>query len=290
MSGRVLPIVIAAAIVVLAALTSLFTVDQGDVALRTQFGAIVGPTYSPGLHWKLPWDQVVRLDRRVLTQTNPIQTVLTSDNHKLNLNSYVEWRIADPVRYYEATGGDEKSAEDRLAEIVTSRIESVVAHRSLSDIVVAQRAGVTHATLASARAAAAPLGIRLIDARVESITLPDSATNRVYDKMKQDFAATANRLRAQGESAATTLRATADRERTEIIANARRQALVIKGQADADAADTYARAYSADPEFYAFYRSMQAYEHSLGKSNGVLVLSPDSEFFKYMKDPGTARR
>jgi modulator of FtsH protease HflC len=290
MSNRIVLIVLAIAIVVLAALTSLFTVNENDIALRTEFGAVKGGSYAPGLHWKLPWDQVVRFDRRVLTQSNPMQTFHTSDNHELIIDSYIKWQVANPAAYYDATGGSEQSAGDRVSAIVTNGIKNVVAGRTLEQVVTGSRAAVTDATLAAASRAIAALGIRLIDVRVESIGLPDPVASRVYERMKQNFAEVADRLRAEGKSSATRIKATADRERTDIVSDAQRDALKLKGAADATAADTYARAYSSDPEFYAFYRSMQAYERALGKSNGVLVLSSDSAFFKYMRDPEPAHR
>lgn len=283
-------IIIAAVLVLLGALTSLFSVNEYDFAIRTEFGAIVATGYRPGLHWKLPWDQVVKFDRRILTQSNPMQAFLTKDNRSLIIDSYIKWRVVDPTVYYEATGGSEKSAGERIADIVTDGMKSDVAQRTLGEVVTADRAAVTNESLAAASRAVSALGIQLVNVRVQSIELPDEVADRVYEDMKEDFAKTANHLRAEGESAATGIRAAADRNHTEIISGAQRTALEIKGAADAEAAGIYARAYSVDPEFYAFYRSLQAYERSLGKSNGVLVLSPDSEFFRYMQNPGRARR
>ncbi len=289
MSARPVSIVlIAAALALLGALASLFSVNESEFAIRTEFGAIVATGYGPGLHWKLPWDQIVKFDRRILTQPNPMQAFITKDNRSLIIDSYIKWRVANPTLYYETTGGSETSAGERIADIVTDGMKSDVAQRTLEQVVTADRAAVTDETLASVSRAVSALGIQLIDVRVQSIELPDEVADRVYEGMKEDFAKTANRLRAEGESEATTIRATADRSHTEIISNAQRTALEIKGAADAEAADTYARAYSAEPEFYAFYRSLQAYERALGKSNGVLVLSPDSEFFRYMQSPGRA--
>lgn len=290
MPNRVLPIVIAAAIVVLVALTSLFTVNENQIALRTEFGAIVGGAYSPGLHVKFPWDQVVRFDKRLLTQSNPMQRFHTSDNREVIINSYIKWRIVKPIVYFEATGGNEQSAATRVSDIVTDGVKNVVAERSLEQLVTARRAVVTDAMLAAARRSVAVLGVRLVDVRVQSIALPDPLADQVYARMNQDFADVANRRRAEGESTATMIKATANRERTDMISNAQRRALSLKGKADAEAAGIYARAYSADPDFYAFYRSMQAYERALGKHNGVLVLSPDSTFFKFLRNPQPAHR
>ncbi|HUN75980.1 MAG TPA: protease modulator HflC [Steroidobacteraceae bacterium] len=290
MPTRFVLVVLAAAIVLLTALTSLFTVGETELAIRTEFGAIVGSAYKPGLHAKWPWDQVVKFDRRVLTRRPPMESFLTNDNRALTVDFYIKWRVKDPTLYYEATGGDETSAGDRVSDIVTDGIKSVVAQRTLEQIVTAERAAVTSEMIGGASRAISGLGIQLVDVRVQRIDLPDEVADRVYEKMKQDFAKIANRLRAEGDSTAVSIRAGADRERTEIVANAQRDALRIKGAADAQAADIYARAYTTNPDFYAFYRSLQAYERSLGQSNDVLVLSPDSEFFKYLKDPGSARR
>jgi len=286
MPGRIIPIAVAAALVILAALTSLYTVSETEYAIRTQFGAVEGATYGPGLHWKWPWDQVVKIDRRLLGQSHPMSTFLTRDDRALIVDFYIKWRIVDPVRYYEATGADETSAGDRLSDIVQDGIKSVVAGRTLAEVVTAEHPAVTAGMLESARRAASALGIDLVDVRVQNIDLPDEVASRVYDQMKESFEKTASELRAEGDSAAKRIRAEADRERMEIISDAQRDALASKGAADAEASDIYARAYRSNPEFFAFYRSMQAYERSLGKSNGVLVLSPDSAFFRYMKDPG----
>jgi modulator of FtsH protease HflC len=286
MSTRVVVAILGAAIVLLAALTSLFTVSESELAIRTEFGAIVAKAYAPGLHWKWPWDQVVKFDRRILTRRPPVGSFLTNDNRALVVDFYIKWRVKDPTLYYEATGGDEMSAGDRVSDIVTDGIKSVVAQRTLEQIVTAKRAAVTSEMFGGASRAVSALGIELIDVRVQRIDLPDEVADRVYEKMKQDFAKIANRLRAEGDSTALSIRAGADRQRTEIVADAQRDALRIKGAADAQAADIYAGAYQSNPAFYAFYRSLQAYERSLGQTNDVLVLSSDSEFFKYMKDPG----
>lgn len=286
MPARFMPVVIAIAVLVLLAFTSLFTVSENELAIRTQFGAIVGTGYHPGLHWKLPWDQVVKFDRRILTLSHPGETFLTNDNRALIVDFYIKWRVRDPSQYYLATGGSEDAAGERVSDIVKDGIKSVVAQRTLEQIVTSERAAVTGQMYGGASRAVEQLGVDLVDVRVQRIDLPEDVAARVYEKMKQNFAKIANKLRAEGNSNATRIKAGADRERTEIIAQAEREALRVKGTADEQAADIYARAYSSNRDFYGFYRSMQAYEHSLGKDGDVLVLSPDTEFLKYLKDPG----
>jgi membrane protease subunit HflC len=286
MPARSFPILIVVALVALVAMTSLFTVPQQQLAIRTQFGAIVSQEYEPGLHFKYPWDQVVKFEKRILSQTYQSETFLTNDNRGLIVDFYVKWRVADASGYFQATGGREEIASERISEIVKDGIKSVVAQRPLEEIVTSERAAVTGEMLKAANDNAEGLGIELIDVRVQRIDLPEDVSSRVYESMKQNFAKIASRLRAEGSRAAVTIRAEAERKRTETIASAERDALEVRGKADAEATAIYAKSYSKYPEFYAFYRSLQAYERSLGKDGDILVVSPDGEFFKYLKDPG----
>jgi membrane protease subunit HflC len=289
MSGRVAPI-IALVVALIIAATSLFTITEAEVALRTEFGAIMGLDYSPGLHWKWPWDQVVKFDRRILSLSYTGETFLTNDNRGLIVDFYVKWKVKDVSRYFQATGGREDLAGDRIAEIVKDGIKSVVAQRTLEEIVSADRAAVTDDMIGQAGRNVSNLGIDLVDVRVQRIDLPDDVSTRVYESMKQNFVKIASKLRAEGQSASVRIRAAAERSRTEILADAERDALRVRGDGDAIATQTYAKAYSKDPEFYAFYRSLQAYERSLGKDGDLLVVTPDGEFFKYLKDPSPGKR
>ncbi|HKT71305.1 MAG TPA: protease modulator HflC [Steroidobacteraceae bacterium] len=284
MSTRAFPILVGLGLLLLAAVTSLFTINEAQVAIRTEFGAIVGVDYAPGLHWKYPWDQVVRFDRRILSQSYSSETFLTNDNRGLIVDFYVKWRVKDASRYFQATGGREELAGDRLAEIVKDGIKSVVAQRTLEQIVSSERAAVTGDMFGQASRNVAQLGVELVDVRVQRIDLPDDVSTRVYESMKQNFAKIASRLRAEGQSASTRIKSAAERQRTELLADAERDALRVRGQGDLEASQVYAHAYSKNPEFYAFYRSLQAYEHSLGKDGDLLVVTPDGEFFKYLKD------
>jgi modulator of FtsH protease HflC len=287
--ARAIPVIILALALIVAA-TSVFTITEAQLALRTEFGAIVGLDYTPGLHAKWPWDQVVKFDRRILSLSYTGETFLTNDNRGLIVDFYVKWRVKDASRYFQATGGREDLAGERLAEIVKDGIKSVVAQRTLEQIVSAERAAVTGDMFGQASRNVANLGIDLVDVRVQRIDLPDDVSTRVYESMKQNFAKIASRLRAEGQSESVRLRSSAERERTEILANAERDALRVRGEGDAQATQTYTKAYSKDPEFYAFYRSLQAYERSLGKDGDLLVVTPDGEFFKYLKDPAAPKR
>jgi membrane protease subunit HflC len=286
MTSRILPILVGAGIVILAVLTCLFSVSETQLAIRTQFGAILGSTYGPGLHFKLPWDRVVKFERRIVSQSFQGETFLTNDNRGLIVDFYMKWRVRDASRYYQSTAGNEGNAGERLGDIVKDGIKSVVAQRTLQQIVTAERAAVTGDMFGRASHTANELGVELIDVRVQRIDLPEDVSARVYESMKQSFAQKANRSRAEGQSAGVRIKAAAERERTEILAKAEGEALRVRGAADAQATQIYARAYGRHPEFYAFYRSLQAYERSIGKEGDVLVVSPDGEFFKYMKDSG----
>jgi membrane protease subunit HflC len=289
MPARVAPIV-ALLVVLIAAMTSLFTITEAQVAIRTEFGAIMGLDYSPGLHWKWPWDQVVKFDRRILSLSYTGETFLTNDNRGLIVDFYVKWKVNNASRYFQATGGREDLAGERIAEIVKDGIKSVVAQRTLEQIVSAERAAVTGDMIGQAGRNVSNLGIDLVDVRVQRIDLPDDVSTRVYESMKQNFVKIASKLRAEGQSASVRIRAAAERSRTEILADAERDALRVRGDGDAVATQTYSKAYSKDPEFYAFYRSLQAYERSLGKDGDLLVVTPDGEFFKYLKDPSSGKR
>jgi len=289
MNSRFFPVFLAAGLVLLVCSLALFTVSESQLAIRTEFGKIVGINYAPGLHGKWPWDAVTKFDKRILSQSYTGETFLTNDNRGLIVDFYVKWRVKDPSLSYTATGGREEQAGERLAEIVKDGIKSVVAQRTLQQIVSAERAAVTGEMFGQASRNAGALGVELVDVRVQRIDLPDEVAARVYESMKQSFAKTASRLRAEGQSASAGIRATAERQRTEIVANAERDALRVRGEGDATAAQTFARAYSKDAEFYAFYRSLQAYDKALGKDGDLLVVTPDGEFFKYFKDPARRR-
>ena len=290
MSTRWISGIIGAVVAVWLAGLCMFTVNATDYAIVGEFGKIIGSGYKPGLHFKLPWDKVTTFDNRLLSQSYTGETFLTNDGRGLIVDFYVKWRVKDPIRFYTAFSqsptGPVDQAGQRLASTVKDGIKTVVAQRSLQQVVSAERAAVTSEMLGQASAKAAALGVDLVDVRVQRIDLPDEVAARVFESMKQNYAKTAMRLRAEGQQSSASIRSTAERQRTEIIANAERDALQIRGEGDATASQTYARAYGKDPEFYAFWRSMQAYERSLGKDGDLLVVTPDGEFFRYLKDSG----
>jgi modulator of FtsH protease HflC len=288
MSSRLFPLFIALGVLLIFVAFSLFSVNETEYAIRTRFGAIIDTRYRPGLHLKWPWDMVTKFDRRVLSESYTGETFLTNDGRNLIVDFYVMWRVKDPTTYYTAAAGSESVAGERLAAIVKDGIKGVVAQRTLQQIVSAERSTFTRQMFGPASLNAEGLGVDLVDVRVQRIDLPDEVAARVYESMKQSFAKTANRLRAEGQQQSASIRANAERQRTVILADAERDADRVRGEGDAAAAQIYARAYSKNPEFYAFYRSMQAYDRSLGKDSDLLVISPDGEFFRYLKDSSKA--
>ena len=288
MSSRLFPWFFVVAGLLLFVAFSLFTVSETQFAIRTRFGAIIDTRYTPGLHLKWPWDRVTKFDRRILSESYTGETFLTNDGRGLIVDFYMKWRVRDPATFYNAVAGSEGLAGQRLAEIVKDGIKTVVAQRTLQQIVSAERAAVTSQMFGQASRNAEGLGVELVDVRVQRIDLPDEVAARVYESMKQSFARTASRLRAEGQQESATIRSTAERQRTVIIAEAEREGLRVRGEGDAAATQIYAHAFSRNPEFYAFWRSLQAYERAIGKDGDLLVLTPDGEFFRYFKEASSS--
>jgi modulator of FtsH protease HflC len=265
-----------------------FSVSETDLAIKFRFGEIVRANYQPGLHFMTPLvNNVRKFDKRILTEDYPAEQFLTSEGKILRINFFVKWRISDVSRYYISTaGGSEEVAARRLGEIVKDGLKGVIARRTIQQVVAAERSEFLGEVLKIAGANVGGLGMTMIDVRVKSIELPEEVSGSVYNRMSQDFARQAAQLRAEGSAVSEQTRAEADRQRTEILANAYREAEKVKGEGDASAADIYARAYGRNPDFYAFYRALAAYRKSLGKQGDVMVLAPDGEFFKYLKESG----
>ncbi|HET7204865.1 MAG TPA: protease modulator HflC [Steroidobacteraceae bacterium] len=288
MAGRgYLPLILVGAAILLFSMAA-FTVRETELALKFRFGEIVRSDYSPGLHFLTPFvNNVIKFDKRILTEDYPAEQFLTSEGKILRINFFVKWRISDVSRYYQSTaGGSEEVANRRLGEIIKDGIKSVIARRTIQQVVAADRSEFLSEVLKIAGGNVNNLGIALVDVRVKTIELPEEVSESVFNRMRQDFARQAAQLRAEGSAVSEQTRAEADRQRTEILADAYRRAEIIKGEGDATAADTYAKAYGRNPEFYSFYRGLQAYRRSLGKQGDVLVIAPEGEFFKYLKDPG----
>jgi membrane protease subunit HflC len=266
---------------------SMFQVRETELAIKYRLRKIVAADFEPGLHFMIPWiESVQKFDRRVLTRNYPAEPFLTSEGKFLNVDFYVKWRITNVGDYYLATNGDEEAAAGRLAEIVKDGLKGVIAKRTIQQVVAAERAEFIGDILAFSGKSVGELGLALVDVRVKRIDLPEDVSTSFYDRMRQNFAREASQLRAEGDEQAQRIRAEAERERTELLASGNRDAEVIRGEGDAQAAATYARAYQRYPDFYSLYRSLEAYRASIGKPGDVLVIAPEGEFFRYLKQPG----
>ena len=277
---------------VILAWQSMFQVRETEVAIRMQFGKIVGTNYKPGLHLKWPlWiDNVRRFERRIVTQRYEGETFLTSENKALIVDFYVKWRVRDAAQYYRAANGNADFASKLLGENVKDGIKSVVARRTLQEIVITERTVFTGDMFSRASASVNELGVELIDVRVQRIDLQEEVATSVYESMKRTFEGIARTRRGEGDRESQIVKAEAERKKTELIARALADAQRIRGEGDATAAAIYATAYNRNPEFYSFYRSLQAYKNSLGKEGDVMVVSPDSDFYRYFKSPAPNRR
>jgi len=269
---------------------SAFTVNERELAIKLQLGEVVKADYEPGLHFKWPLVQNIRkFPKRILTISDRPERIFTAENEAVQVDFFVKWRIVDPVRFYTSTGGALTVANGRLSEIIKNAIVTEFGKRSVSEAISAQRQELMRDMLTLAAATAEDLGVSLIDFRVKQVEFMDEVRNSVYQQMAAERARIATDRRSTGRAEAEKRRAGADREVTVILASAYRDGQIIRGEGDAQAAEIYASAYTKDPEFYAFYRSIDAYRKSLGKSGDVLVLDPGNEFFRYLNQSDGTR-
>jgi membrane protease subunit HflC len=274
---------ILAAILILAAF-SLFTVDETETAIRFRLGEIVEANYAPGLHFKVPFINNVRAyDRRVQTLDTDPERFLTAEKKNVIVDSFVKWRIADVARFYTAVAGDPARANLRLDQIIKDGLRSEFSKRTIKEVVSGDRAQIMEIISTAAVLEAKELGIEALDVRIKRIDLPPDVSNSVFRRMRAERERVARDFRSRGAEAAERIQADADRQRTVILAEAYRDAERARGEGDAQAAEIYAKAYSNDPDFYSFYRSLNAYRTGLGNPNDILVLEPDSDFFKFFK-------
>lgn len=279
---NILVIVLVAAVIV--ARMSIFAVDEREHALKFRFGEIVQAGYDPGLHFKVPViHRVTKFPDRILTYEDQEEKFLTGEKKNLIVDYFVTYRINDPGQYYRAVQGDEVRARERLSAIVKEGIKAAIASRTVQEVVSAERSELMDQMIIDARGRSPELGIEVVDVRVKRIDLSDEVSDSVYSRMQQERQRTATQLRAEGDEESQRIRAEAERQRTVILSDAYRDAERIRGEGDARAAQIYASAYEQDSDFYSFYRSMQAYRQSIGGEQDVLVLEPDSEFFRFLQ-------
>lgn len=267
---------------------SAYTVDQRQYAIVFQLGEVARVIDQPGFYLKWPVIQNVRyFDRRILTLDNPEpERFITSEKKNVLVDSYIKWRIVDPKLYYVSVQGDEARAKIRLNQTVNAGLREEFGKKTVHDVVSGERDKIMEVMRDKADKDARTIGVEIIDVRLKRVELPVEVSEAVYRRMEAERKRNANQLRSEGAAEAEKIRADADRQREVIVAEAYRDAQKLKGEGDAKATAIYAQSFGQNPEFYAFYRSLEAYRASFKNKQDVMVVDPSSDFFKYMKSVG----
>lgn len=272
-------------------MASLFVVDQRQFAIVFALGEVKRVINEPGLHFKLPppFQNVLFLDNRILTLDTPdADRFITAEKKNILVDAFVKWHIVDPKLYFVSFGGDERRANDRMSQIIKAALNDEITKRTVREVISGERGKVMGAIQKKVAEEATQIGVEIVDVRLKRVDYVENINNSVYDRMKSERTRVANELRSTGSAESEKIRADADRQRTVILAEAYRDAENIRGEGDAKASATYAQAFGQNPEFYRFYRSLEAYRASFRGHSDVMVVDPNSEFFKYFKSPGAA--
>lgn len=270
---------------------SVFTVDEREKALKLQLGRIERADYEPGLHFKLPYpfENVIKFDSRIQNQDSDPQDYLTVEKKNVKVDSFVKWRVKDVARYYTSTGGSVTRTNDRLAAVVLRRLKDEFGKRTIQQVVSGERNEIMDKLRDSVKQQADELGIEIIDARIKRVDLPPDVSQSVYDRMAAERKEVAKKFRSEGEERAKQIRAEADKEREVILAEAERDAQKVRGAGDGKATEIFANAFNQDVEFYTLYRSLNAYKNTFSHPSDVLLLEPNTQFFRYFKGPDSQR-
>lgn len=271
--------------------SALFIVDQRQYAIVFALGEVKQVIKEPGLYFKLPppFQNVLFVDNRIMTLDTPdADRFITAEKKNILVDAFVKWRIVDPRLYFVSFGGDERSLQDRMSQIVKAALNEEITKRTVREVISGERGEVMNAIQTKVGNEAKQIGVEVIDVRLKRVDYVEQISNSVYDRMKSERARVANQLRSTGAAESEKIRADADRQRTVLLAEAYRDAEKIKGAGDATASQIYAQAFGKSPEFYKFYRSLEAYRASFKNNSDVMVVDPSSEFFKYFKNPGSA--
>ena len=287
LSKFLLPVIVVAGFAIY---LSLFVVKEINQAIVLQFGDPKKVIVKPGLQVKIPFIQnVVFLDRRILNLDAPPEEVIASDQKRLIVDAYARFKIIDPLKFYISVG-DERVARSRLSTIINSRIRSVLGKQSLATLLSEDRTKQMAIIQEGVNAEAQNFGIQIIDVRIKRADLPQANSEAIYKRMQTEREREAKEFRAKGAEMAVTITSTADKEVTVLLANAKKQSEIMKGEGDGQRNKIFANAFGKDPEFFAFYRAMQAYEKALIGGDTSLILSPDSDFFKFFGDTGIIKK
>jgi membrane protease subunit HflC len=281
-SKLVIPVLVIMSIVVY---SSTFIVNQWEVALKLRLGKIVATDYEPGLHWLVPvFNNVRTFDARIQTMDSRPERFLTAEKKDVIVDYFAKWRISKVAQYYRSTGGSLEKTSRLLQERINTSLRDEFGKRTVQEVISGERTEIMNTLTKDSDAKAAELGVEILDVRVKKIDLPPEVSDSVYQRMRAERERVARDLRAKGAEAAERIRANADRERIVILAEAYRGAEKLRGEGDGKAAQVYADAYKQDGEFYAFYRSLNAYKGSFNSTSDVMVLQPNSDFFRYLKN------
>ena len=277
---------IAAFVVLLFGLSCFYEVRQTEQALLLQFNAPRQIVTEPGLHTKIPWIQsVVFVDKRLLNLEAPSEEVIAQDKKRLVVDAFARWRILDPLRFYQSLY-DTETAQIRLTSILSSNVRRVLGSQNFAAVLSARREELMRAIRDNMNQEAKNFGIKVVDVRIRHADLPAENSQAIYNRMMQERKREANEYRAEGSEISQRIRARAEREVTVLVADATRESSILRGQGDAEKTKTLAEAFGQDADFFAFYRSMQAYEQALPGENTTLITSPNSDFFRYFSHPG----
>jgi membrane protease subunit HflC len=262
--------------------SSLYTVNETQTAIKLRLGEIVQVENTPGLKFKTPFvNNVVKFDNRIQTLDAPAERFLTGEKKNVIVDSFVKWRIVDAEQFYKSTGGNMSRTNNRIAQIIKTGLKSEFSKRTIADVVSGERTEIMANIVKFAKKDISEFGIEIIDVRIKRIDLSQEVSNSVYRRMQAERHRVAKDFRSKGAEEAEIIRAAADRERTIILANAYRDSEIIRGEGDAVSANNYAKAYSQNSDFYSFYRSLESYKKSFGQSNDIMVLNPNTEFFRH---------
>jgi len=283
---RLFSFIAAAAFVLIVINAAVYTVDERKKAIVIKFGEVIRYEDKPGLHFKLPFINSVRyFDARILTLDAEPQPFLTKEKKKVLVDYFVKWRIADVMKFYVTLGGNTQGGGVLLSQLINSGLRDEFGKRTIQEVISGDRRKIMEILSVAADRETRGYGIQVVDVRIQRVDLPNEVSQSVYQRMEAERARTAKELRAQGAEAAEKIRADADRQREILMAEAYREAERLRGEGDARATAIYAQAYSRDPEFYSFYRSINAYKESFKDKTDIMVVDPSADFFKYLKKP-----
>jgi len=288
--NRLVTIFVAGFIGLMILSSTVFVVDQRRFAIVFALGEVREVISEPGLHFKLPppFQNVLYLDKRILTLDTPdADRFITAEKKNILVDAFVKWRITEPRLYYVSFGGDETRARDRMSQIVKAALNDEITKRTVREVISGERGKVMQSIQSKVVAEAKQIGVQIVDVRLKRVDYVEQINNSVYERMKAERARVANELRSTGQADSEKIRADANHQRTVILAEAFREAEKIKGEGDARASQIYSQAFTKNPEFYKFYRSLEAYRASFKDRNDLMVIDANSEFFKYFRNPST---